>query len=324
MKIIPESRAAAFVAAFILAAPGTACAADYPSKTITLICPYAAGGATDGYSRAFADFLEKKKGIKIIVENRDGAGGTVGTEYVKKAAPDGYTIEYLSSSTLLSYRFINKDVVIGRDIDLASGINESQTLWVVNPKVIAVKTFDELLASLRAHPNTPYGSVGSGSTAHLSMLEFAGKQKLAVEHIPYRGGAAAMQALVSGEIGLVAGADPASALPQIKAGTVVPLAATGPARHPSLPDIPTTSELGYPYNITVSFGGFAVPHGTPDEILRKIEDWSREAAADPTFSERLRLLGTEVKFRDSATVTKDINENTERYGAIIKTYNVVQ
>jgi tripartite-type tricarboxylate transporter receptor subunit TctC len=297
-------------------------AQDYPSKTITLVCPYAPGGATDGYTRAFADYLERKRGLKVVVENRDGAGGVVGTDYVRNAAPDGYVIEYLSSSTLLSYAFTGKDFEAGKDIDAVGGVNQTTTIWVVNPKVIPVKTLPELIEYLKANPGESYATVGVGSTAHLTMLDFAGKSGIEVEHIPYRGGAAAMAALVAGEIGLVAGSDPASALPQIKAGRVVPLAIAGPNRLDALPDVPTTVELGHPDITTISFGGFAAPHGTPKEITAVIAEWVKDATEDPQFRQRLAVLGTEVVYRDPATLTTDLNQNARHFGAIIKKYNL--
>lgn len=214
----------ALAAAAVGLAGLSANAQDYPSKDITLVVPYSAGGATDGYTRAFAEFLEKRKNLSPVVENRDGAGGTVGTESLRNSDPDGYTISYLSSSTLLSYAFLGREVTLGEDLDSAGGINETATIWVVNPAVIDVTTMDDLIAYLKANPGTSYASVGVGSTAHLTMIDFAARQGLEVEHIPYRGGAAAMGGLLSGEIGLVAGADPGSALPHIKEGTITALA----------------------------------------------------------------------------------------------------
>lgn len=191
----------ALAAAAVGLAGLSANAQDYPSKDITLVVPYSAGGATDGYTRAFAEFLEKRKNLSPVVENRDGAGGTVGTESLRNSDPDGYTISYLSSSTLLSYAFLGREVTLGEDLDSAGGINETATIWVVNPAVIDVTTMDDLIAYLKANPGTSYASVGVGSTAHLTMIDFAARQGLEVEHIPYRGGAAAMGGLLSGEIG---------------------------------------------------------------------------------------------------------------------------
>ncbi|GGH64057.1 hypothetical protein GVY41_19865 [Frigidibacter albus] len=257
-----------------------------------------------------------------MVENRDGAGGIIGTDYVINTAPDGYIIEYLTSSTLLGYAAAGKEFRAGEHIDPVAGINQSQTLWTVNPNVIPVKTLDELMDHLKANPGESYATVGVGSTAHLTMLKVAGERGLEVEHIPYRGGSAATAALVAGEIGLIAGGDPASALPHIRSGAILTLAVSGPARMKSLPDVQTTTELGYPDIITVSFGGFAVPHGTPQEVADVITGWVKGASEDEAFRKRLEELGTEVVFRDPATFIADLNANTDNFEAILEKYEV--
>jgi tripartite-type tricarboxylate transporter receptor subunit TctC len=308
---------AAAAAVASLALPANASAQAWPARPITLIVPYTAGGATDLYSRALSDFMNRKYGMTVVVENRPGAGGFLGVNAVQTAESSGYTFGYLSSSTVIGYRFLGKDLVIGRDVEAVAQFQVTATITVVNPKVVPVKTLGELVAYLKANPGTNYTTIGVGSLNHMTMSAFARKSGLDVTHIPYKGGAPASAALIAGDVGVGVGMDPQSVLSHIEAGRLLAISSSGKQRLRRLPDLPTVYEAGFPDLGGTTFGGIIAPKNTPPDVLSRFARIIEEATADPTFIERLQKSGSEVNFVDGKAFQDALNAESVRLGKII-------
>lgn len=307
--------AAAVIACAAL--PARVFAQEWPARPITLIVPYSAGGATDLYGRALADFMNRKYGYTVVVDNRPGAGGYLGVNAVRTSRPDGVTFGYISSSTMISYRFLGKDLVIGRDVEAVAQFQSTATISVVNPKVVPVKSLGELVAYLRANPGTNYTTVGVGSLNHVTMTAFAKRSGLDVTHIPYKGGAPASAALIAGDVGVGIGMDPQSVLSQIEAGRLVPLASSGRQRLRRLPNLPTVHEAGFAELGGTTFGGIIAPKNTPPDILNRFTRIIEEATRDPAFVERLQMSGSEINFADAKAFQDALNAESDRLGRII-------
>jgi tripartite-type tricarboxylate transporter receptor subunit TctC len=305
------------LAAVIAATPVAAQAQDWPARPITLIVPYTAGGATDLYSRTLSDFMNRKHGITVVVDNRPGAGGFLGVNAVQTSQPNGYTFGYFSSSTMIGYKFLGKDLVIGRDVEAVAQFQATATISVVNPRVVPVKTFAELIVYMKDHPGTNYTTVGVGSLNHMLMSAYARKTGLDVTHIPYKGGAPASAALIAGDVGVGIGMDPQSVLSHIEGGRLLALSSSGRQRLRRLPDVPTIHEAGFSDLGGTTFGGIIAPKGTPADVIARFGRIVEEASKDPAFVEKLQKSGSEVSFASGKAFQDALNAESERLGKII-------
>jgi tripartite-type tricarboxylate transporter receptor subunit TctC len=305
----------AAAASLALAAQGLA--QEWPARPITLVVPYSAGGATDLYSRALGDFMHRKYGYTVVIDNRPGAGGYLGVNAVQTSQPNGTTFGYISSSTMISYRFLGKELVIGRDVEAVAQFQSTATISVVNPRVVPVKSLAELVAHMKANPGTNYTTVGVGSLNHVTMTAFAKKSGLDVTHIPYKGGAPASAALIAGDVGVGVGMDPQSVLSHIEAGRLVALSSSGKRRLRRLPDLPTVHEAGFAELGGTTFGGIIAPKNTPADVLSRFTRIVEEATRDPAFVERLQMSGSEVSFADAKAFQDALNAESDRLGRII-------
>jgi tripartite-type tricarboxylate transporter receptor subunit TctC len=301
---------------------GPAKGEEYPARPVTLIVPYAPGGTTDVYSRAVANALTARLGQSFIVENRAGAGGAVGAEYLRNSRPDGYTIGFLSSATMLAINFQGKEFRAGQELDTVASFQTSTMLIAVNAGRIPSKSLKEFIEYLKAHPGMTYSTSGVGSVSHLSTEAFAKGVGAQVEHVGYRGSAPAMQALVSGEIDFGNGADRMSAGEFIKQGKIRALATTGRERATLFPDVPTVAEVGFPELEAEAFGGIFVPHGVPKPIVRKLADTIKEITADPSFKNELVRTGAEITFLGPEDFERSMNAEIDRYSKIVKDLSI--
>ena len=226
---------------------GALAAGAYPTQPVRLIVPFAPGGSTDVLARAVADGLRKELGQSVVVENRAGAGGLIGTEAVARAEPDGYTLGMATVSTMA----VNPLLYGTRRVDPATqltpvgAVATVPVVWMVNPAFPATD-FAQFLAELRAHPGKySFGSPGVGSLGHLNLAAMNADLKVEVLHVPYRGMGPALTAAVGGEV-QVQQDQYASAQSLIKAGKLRPIAVSAPTRLAGLPQLPTLAELGYP------------------------------------------------------------------------------
>jgi tripartite-type tricarboxylate transporter receptor subunit TctC len=259
----------------------TAQAADYPSRPIHLIVPYAAGGAADSIARILAKRMGKAMGQTIVVENRGGGGSIVGTEFVNKAEPDGYTL-LLGQSGPISinpavYKNLPYDPV--KDFAPVSLTTTYPYVMVVNPS-LGVKTLKEFVALARSKPGAlNYGTTGVGAANHLVTELFDSKAGIKMTHIPYRGTALAVADLLAGQVQVVF-ADPISALSHVNSGALIALAVTSKERSPVAPAVPTMSESGYPGFDAVGWHGILAPANTPRAIVARLYAEIREALKD--------------------------------------------
>jgi tripartite-type tricarboxylate transporter receptor subunit TctC len=288
-------------AAAAVGGPESAFALDYPVRTITIVVPFAAGGATDILARVVGERMSKTLGQTIIVENVTGAAGSIGVARVVRATPDGYT---LSIGTLTTH------VLIGGLYDLQFDvINDLAPIAQIGfePLLICIrnslpaKNLLELIAWLKANPGKASAGIpGAGSTGNLAGISFQKVTGTSFQFVPYRGDGPAVQDLMAGQIDLMI--EPFSNFTaQVQAGTIRALAVPAKSRMASLPDVPTTDEAGLPgFYASIWFGMWA-PKDTPPDIVAKLNAVTVEALADPAVRERLNKLGQQVAPREQQT-----------------------
>lgn len=291
--------------------------AGYPEQPIRLIVPFSAGGGTDITARIVAEDMSKTLGQPVLVDNRPGAQGIVGTKEAAGAKPDGYTMVFVLQATLALnpslYTATNYDPV--KDFEPIGQISESPYVVVVHPN-LGVKTLAELVAKAKAAP----GSINFASGAAASFLASRLlQQAVSVEltHIPYNGSGPAITDLLSGRVSLML-SSPVSVLPHIKAGKLIPLAVTGAKRSPSLPELPTVAELGYPDFAVSGWYGFAAPAGTPKEFIDKLNQALVQALAKPEVQAGLEKSGVEGKSSSPDELKALIASEIARWTAMIK------
>jgi tripartite-type tricarboxylate transporter receptor subunit TctC len=266
--------------------------ANWPTGPVKIIVPFTAGGASDLLTRLIAERLTSKLGQNFVVDNRTGAGGNIGMDAVRTAAPDGNTISSATIGTLAINQFLFSKMSYDpvRDFDYSSMIWENCNVLVVSPKHPA-KTAKEFLTWAKKQPQgVTFGSAGVGTTPHLAGELFATRNGLKALHIPYRGAAQSMPALMAGDTDFAID-NIASYMPLIKAGKVIALAVTSTERWPTLPDVPTMVQVGIKDFIITSWGAFVLPKGTPTAIITKLSDALKEIAADPAMQKRFLESG---------------------------------
>jgi tripartite-type tricarboxylate transporter receptor subunit TctC len=260
----------AFAAAIIAASASFAQAQEYPTRPIRVVVPFSPGGAVDGPMRIIAQELSKRIGQQVIVDNRPGAGATIGTELVAKAPPDGYTLLLASQTNAISatlYAKLSYDPV--EDFAPISLIGREPGVLVVHPS-LPVKTFQEFVAYVKERPGKiDYASSGNGSGQHLFVALLSSMTGMKMNHVPYRGSGQATADLLGGQV-QVAIPGTAGMVGHIKAGKLRPLAVTGAHRSPQLPDVPTVMESGVPGYEAYVWMGLLAPKGTPAPIVDKL------------------------------------------------------
>src|SRR5260221_3707606 len=256
--------------AFAALAPGLLHAQDYPSRPVKVIVPFSPGGAVDGPMRIIAQELAKRWGVGVIVENKPGAGATIGTELVAKAAPDGYTLLLASQTNAISaslYTRLPFDPI--EDFAPICLIGREPGVLVVNP-AMPVRSFKEFVAYVKERPGqVDYASSGNGSGQHLFMALLASMTGMKLVHVPYKGSGQATTDLLGGQVP-VSIPGTAGMVGHIKGGKLRALAVTGAARSPQLPDVPTVIESGLPGYEAYVWMGLMAPKGTPAPIVDKI------------------------------------------------------
>ncbi len=279
-------------AALALAAAGMAAhAAGFPAKPITFIVPYTAGGTTDLVARAAAQKLTERLGQPVIVENRPGAGGNIGMDAVAKSAPDGYTIGFGAISTNALNPFVYPSMPFDpmRDFTGVSMLGTS-TVVLETGAAVPVKSVSELVAYAKAHPGTAYGTPGTGTSMHLAGVMFDQITGAGMQHIPYKGSAQAINDLLGGHLPVMFDNLPAS-LPHIQAGKARALAVTGSQRSPSLPDVPTLAELGYPGAVVDPWFAVYGPARMPADVTDTLSEAFQWALALPDVKATLQQAG---------------------------------
>ncbi|ARP84401.1 ABC transporter substrate-binding protein [Bordetella genomosp. 8] len=266
---------------------------NYPNKPIRVIVPYVAGGAADITARVIAQKMSVSMGVALVVENKPGANGMIGTDFVAKAQPDGYTLLLDASGPLvvnpsLYARKTPYDPV--KDFAPISQIASYQYVLVV-PQKSTIRSLDDLIAQARAHPGQlSYGSAGVGAGGHLAGELLALTTHTQMTHVPYKGNAQALTDVLSGQLSFTFDTVVTSA-PQIQSGRLRPFAVSGPHRAAVLPDVPTMEELGYKGFAVTQFQGLLAPAGTDSRIIARLHDEVVKASRDPDVVRKLVTEG---------------------------------
>lgn len=279
------------VAALLLAASSPA-RADYPDRTIQLVVPYTPGGTVDVLARALGARLTAAWGQPVVIINRPGAGGSVGTDAVAKSAPDGYTLLISTNSPLTTnlalYPSLGYEPL--RDFEPVILVGENALVLAANPK-LPVKTVGELIDLARRKPGgLDAATSGNGSTAHLSLAAFNKQAGVSINHVPYRGGVPSLTAAVAGEVQLVF-SDISPAVPQIGDNRLKALGVTSLRRARNAPDIPTLDESGLPGFTITAWVAIVAPKGTPKETVQKLNLEIGRVLKDPDFVRQLAAMG---------------------------------
>ena len=305
-------------ALFAATSVSPASAQEWPPKTVTLVVGFAAGGATDGAARIIAKKLQDNIGRTVVVENRAGAGGNLAHQYVAKAAPDGSVILLGSIGPLaIAPHLMNVGYDAQKDLaPLTMGVTFPNVL-VVNPTV-GVKTLAEFVAKAKARPGSiDYASTGNGSASHLAGELLNQRAGIDTVHIPYKGGAPALQDLLGGRVAAYY-STPATAAPHIEAGKLIPLATTGLARSPFMPNVPTIAESGYPGFNATNWYAFVAPGKAPAAVL---ERWNAElvkALNAPEVKAELDKHGLTPAPGSREELARTIAAESKAWGQLIK------
>jgi tripartite-type tricarboxylate transporter receptor subunit TctC len=300
-------------------------AQNYPNRAITLVIPFAPGGSTSIVGRGIADKMSELLGEKVVVDNRPGAGGTIGTKAVAKSEPDGYTLVLGYTGTLAIGPSLYKSVGYDPRKDFApiGLIGNAPNSLVVNPSFPA-KTVAELIAYAKANPGkVNFGSAGAGTASHITGEYFARTAGITLVHIPYKGTGPALTDLLGGHIPMAFAPIPASH-PNVTAGKLRALAVTSTTRSGLLPDVPTMAEAGLSGFDASLYYGLAAPAGTPRVIIDKLNKVLREALASEEVKRQLGNDGTEITPGTPEDYADFIDKDEKKWAQLVKASGVEQ
>jgi tripartite-type tricarboxylate transporter receptor subunit TctC len=267
----------------------------WPSKPLSLIVGFAAGGPGDATGRATAEALTKELGQPVVVDNRAGATGVVGLEQLERGAPDGYTLGLFISSTAIAHVAQKRKFELTKQMIPLGSLVTTSVILSVNPKMIDVKSMDELIAWLRKNPDAPYATSGSGSPAHLNTEALAKKLDLKLTHIAYRGIAPALVDVLGGRVGILF-ATPATVKSHIEAGSLRPIAVLARKRLAFIGNVPTAAEQGYTDMNVEAYSGLAVPVGTPAPIVDRLRKAQEAILRDEAYRKKFENAGDIPEF----------------------------
>jgi len=310
-----------YVAAAALAAGllSNALAQPYPAKPVRIVVAFPPGGLTDIVARFVGDQLSKAWNQQVVVENRAGAGGTIGTDHVAKAAPDGYTLllATLAANAIAPSVYAKLPYDAARDFTPIMALTGTPSVIAINPAIPA-KTIAEFIDHAKARPGIlAFSSPGSGVSAHLGMENFALTAGLKMVHVPYKGSAPALNAVVAGEV--AATFDPITTVaPLVKGGKLRALAMSGTRRSPLLPEVPTIAEAGLKGVESYAWNGLMGPAGLPREVVARIHHDVGVALRSAELRERMNAVGTEILEMGPEEFAGYIRSETEKWGAIAR------
>ena len=307
------------VAFLVCAAPLVVMAQEWPNKPITFVVPFPAGGGTDAFARPLSTQLTKQLGKQIVIDNRGGAGGTLGASIAAKAAPDGYTFFVgAAHHAIAPSMYPNLDYDIEKSFVPVAMIASPPQVIVVNPKNVQVKDLKEFIALLKKNPGKfNYASAGNGTTHHLAAEDFKMMTKTFITHIPYRGAGPAMQDLIAGQ-GDIEFDGLGSSAPQIKNGSIVALAVASQKRAPGFPNVTTAAEAGLVgYEVSTWYGLFA-PKGTPQPIVDKMIAEVQKALNTPEIKATWANNGSETPNITGDAFGRFVSADIKRWAAVAK------
>ncbi len=309
----------ALAAGLLLAGCIAARAQSYPDHVIRLVAPFPAGGLADVLARAVGDEMARSLGQPVIVENRAGAGGNVGAEYVAKAAPDGYTLMMASAGILTANQFLYAQMPFDPAAAFApvAVVADMPMMVVVNPKVPA-QSLADLVALARAAPGKlNFGAPGTGTTGHLGLAMLMHVAGVKITHVPYRGAAPAIQDLLAGQIDGVVD-NPPTVISHIQDGRLRPLAVAATKRMALLPGLPTAAEAGLPGYEASSWFGIVAPAGTPAPVVARLHQDVVRALATPAMQARFAKLGARLVGNTPEEFAAQIRAERASWGEIIR------
>lgn len=298
-------------------------AQNWPSQNIRLIVPFPPGGSTDVLARKLGEGLRASLGQTVVVENRPGAGGTIGSDFVAKSPADGYTLlmGVTGSHGVAPSLYPNLPYQPTRDFAPVSLLVSTPLVLVVNPSVEA-KTLKEFIALAKAQPSTfTYGTPGNGTSMHLTGVTFDLQAGTKLVHVPYRGSAGALTDLLSGQIKTMFG-DLLVVLPQVRDGKIRALAVTSKTRSPLLPDVPTMDEAGLPGFEVLSWQGLFAPAGTPPDVVEKLGKEVRAVMESKDVKDFFAAQGFQVGATTPAEFKAFVGSEVARWAEIVKAGNV--
>jgi tripartite-type tricarboxylate transporter receptor subunit TctC len=315
-------RALFILIAMVLLAPVVMAQQAYPNKPVRIIVPYPPGGTADIIGRTIAEKLGVLWGQSVIVENRAGAGGTIGVDAVAKAAPDGYTMVLGVTGPLTIAPSINAQLAYDplRDLVPITLVAAVPSLIAIHPSVPA-RDLKELIALAKSQPGKlTFASAGTGTSVHIAGELFKSMAGVDMVHVPYKGGAPALNDLLGGQVSMIIENMP-QLLPQVRAGKIRALAVTSQQRSPTLADLPAVAEILPGYEATTWFGLLA-PAKTPQEIVRKVQSDVAKIGMLPDVKERFTGLGADVIASTPEAFAKHLQSELVRFSKVIKDANI--
>lgn len=312
----------ALCAALLVAASPQA-QTNYPNKPITVVVPYGAGGSADSRSRQLAQKMSLILKQPFVVDNKPGAGGNIGTEFVAKAPPDGYTIGMGNFAPLAVNKALFGTLRYDPEIDLSPIIliEKGPLILVVNPNS-QYKSIQDIVTAAKTKPGTlTFSSGGIGGSHQLSAELFMQNAGIQMIHVPYKSGSAALTDLMAGNVDMMFD-QMYSAVPSIRADKLRPIAITSKKRSPLFPNVPSFAELGFPKVEVLNWQGFIAPAGTPKPIIDKLNKAANEALKDPQLRELMLSQGNEIGGGSPADFAALIKSEAAKWSAVVKAGNI--
>ena len=303
--------------------PASFAQSNYPNKLINFIVPYGAGGGADSRSRQIAQKMSVILKQSIIVDNKPGAGGNIGTEYISRAAPDGYTIGMGNFAPMAVNKTLFGNLRYDPETDIVPIvlIEKGPLVLVVNPSS-PYKTVQDIVAAAKAKPGIlTFSSGGIGGSHQLSAELFEQNAGIEMIHVPYKSGSAGLTDLMAGNVTMMFD-QMYSAMPSIKAEKLRAIAITSKKRSPLLPNIPSFSEMGYPKVEVLNWQGLIAPKGTPKSIIDQLNAAANEALKDPALRELMLSQGNEIGGGSPADFAALVKAESLKWSAVVKTANI--
>ncbi|MFP9136691.1 Bug family tripartite tricarboxylate transporter substrate binding protein [Devosia sp. XGJD_8] len=289
---------------------------EYPVDTVTVIVPYAAGGAADLVGRIVAEELSKRFAANFIVENVGGGGGTIGAERAARAAPDGATLLLAGNAIITTSPHLSE---VGfdplNDLVAIANVSEAPRMLAATKEIAELSNFESFVAYAKDHPGElNYGSVGVGSTGHIAIADLLASAGIEATHIPYSGASEVVQAVLSGDVHFML---EASTIGQVRQGTMTPLALPGAERMAEFPDVPGLAELGYPDVRGTGRQMLMAPAGTPPDLLARVELALNAAIQDPEVQDKFARIDITPKFMTMLETNEALQQEYHHYDGLL-------